>query len=75
MVDKCPTQTLGARYLIAEDLGVPNDPGQISWIAAGFSLTTGSFVLVGGRLGDVYGHRMVWLTALVWAMIWNLGKE
>jgi MFS family permease len=46
----------------------------MSWVAAGFSITTGSFVLVGGRLGDVYGHRLVWLLALVWSMIWNLGE-
>ncbi|KAJ7108924.1 major facilitator superfamily domain-containing protein [Mycena crocata] len=64
--------TLNARWLIAEDLGVPGNNGQMSWIAAGFSMTTGSFVLVGGRLGDVYGHRLVWLLALVWTMIWNL---
>ncbi|KAJ6553197.1 major facilitator superfamily domain-containing protein [Mycena capillaripes] len=65
-------QTLNARWLIADDLGVPGDNGQMSWIAAGFSITTGSFVLVGGRLGDVYGHRLVWLLALAWSMIWNL---
>ncbi|KAJ6523912.1 major facilitator superfamily domain-containing protein [Mycena vulgaris] len=64
--------TLNARWLIADDLGVPGNNGQMSWIAAGFSITTGSFVLVGGRLGDVYGHRLVWLLALVWSMIWNL---
>jgi MFS family permease len=46
----------------------------MSWIAAGFSITTGSFVLVGGRLGDVYGHRLVWLLALAWSMVWNLGN-
>jgi MFS family permease len=65
---------LNARWLIANDLGVPGDNGQMSWIAAGFSITTGSFVLVGGRLGDVYGHRIVWLLALAWSMIWNLSK-
>ncbi|KAJ7883429.1 major facilitator superfamily domain-containing protein [Mycena olivaceomarginata] len=64
--------TLNARWLIADDLGVPGNNGQMSWIAAGFSITTGSFVLVGGRLGDVYGHRIVWLLALAWSMIWNL---
>ncbi|KAJ7633652.1 hypothetical protein DFH06DRAFT_1437735 [Mycena polygramma] len=64
--------TMYARWLIANDLGVPGDKGQLSWIAAGFSITTGSFVLVGGRLGDVYGHRPVWFFALVWSMIWNL---
>jgi MFS family permease len=67
-------QTLTARWLIADDLGVPGDNGQMSWIAAGFSITTGSFVLVGGRLGDIYGHRLVWLLALTWSMVWNLGN-
>ncbi|KAJ7309445.1 major facilitator superfamily domain-containing protein [Mycena albidolilacea] len=61
-----------ARWLIADGLGIPGDNGQMSWVAAGFSITTGSFVLVGGRLGDVYGHRLIWLLALVWSMIWNL---
>ncbi|KAJ7711305.1 major facilitator superfamily domain-containing protein [Mycena olivaceomarginata] len=64
--------TMYARWLIADGLGVPGDNGQMSWVAAGFSITTGSFVLVGGRLGDVYGHRLIWLLALVWSMIWNL---
>jgi MFS family permease len=68
------SQTMYARWLIADGLGVPGDNGQMSWVAAGFSITTGSFVLVGGRLGDVYGHRLVWLLALVWSMIWNLGE-
>ncbi|KAJ7136873.1 major facilitator superfamily domain-containing protein [Mycena epipterygia] len=64
--------TLNSRWLIADDLGVSGDNGQMSWIAAGFSITTGSFVLVGGRLGDIYGHRLVWFLALAWSMIWNL---
>ncbi|KAJ7186549.1 major facilitator superfamily domain-containing protein [Mycena filopes] len=65
--------TLVGRWLIADSLGVdPNDAGQLSWIAAAFSMTTGSFVLVGGRLGDVWGHRRVWLGALAWSMVWNL---
>ncbi|KAF8209063.1 hypothetical protein K438DRAFT_1754114 [Mycena galopus ATCC 62051] len=65
-------QMLYARWLITDSLGVSNNNGQISWIAAGFSITTGSFVLVGSRLGDIYGHRSVWILALVWWMIWNL---
>ncbi|KAJ7785595.1 major facilitator superfamily domain-containing protein [Mycena olivaceomarginata] len=64
--------TMYARWLIADGLGVPGDNGQMSGVAAGFSITTGSFVLVGGRLGDVYGHRLIWLLAIAWSMIWNL---
>lgn len=40
---------------IAASIGA--SPIQASWIAASFPLTQGSFVLVGGRLGSVYGHR------------------
>jgi MFS family permease len=68
-------QSIYSQNLLAEHLGVPGDIGQIGWLVAGFSLTSGSFVLVGGRLGDIYGPRIVWLLALTWTMIWNLGKS
>ena len=29
-------------------------PGQLSWFVAAFSLTVGTFILVAGRLGDMY---------------------
>lgn len=29
--------------------------GEVTWVVAGFTLTFASFLLVSGRIGDVYG--------------------
>jgi MFS family permease len=33
------------------------DLGQVQWLITGYALTFASFLIVGGRLGDTYGHR------------------
>lgn len=43
-----------------------------AWIAAAYPLTQGTFVLMGGRLGEVYGHKTVLMGACAWWLIWNL---
>lgn len=40
---------------IQRDLGA--GPGAIEWVVAGFGLTSASFLVCGGRLGDHYGRR------------------
>jgi len=45
----------------AKDLGVP--PSSAIWLVAGYPLTQGAFVLMGGRLGAVYGHKNVVMLA------------
>jgi MFS family permease len=40
---------------IAASIGAT--PIQATWIAASYPLTQGTFVLIGGRLGAVYGHK------------------
>ena len=37
--------------VIGESFGITNQ-GQLSWLIAGYSLTVGTFILIGGRLGD-----------------------
>ncbi|KAF2158714.1 hypothetical protein M409DRAFT_71505 [Zasmidium cellare ATCC 36951] len=43
-----------------------------AWIAAAYPLTQGTFVLMGGRLGEVYGHKTVLMGACAWWLVWNL---
>ncbi|KAJ5531835.1 hypothetical protein N7527_005228 [Penicillium freii] len=45
-----------------------------SWIAASYALTQGTFVLVSGRLGDVYGHRELVLVGGAWLTICTLAN-
>ena len=35
------------------------------WVINAYMLTFGGFLLLGGRLGDLYGHRKLFLTGLV----------
>ncbi|KAL5342787.1 major facilitator superfamily domain-containing protein [Aspergillus crustosus] len=40
-----------------------------TWIAASYGLTQGTFVLMSGRLGDVYGHRKMLLGGGAWLIL------
>ncbi|KAJ5619246.1 Major facilitator superfamily domain general substrate transporter [Penicillium lagena] len=46
--------------------------GQLSWYAAAYSLTVGTFILVAGRLGDLYGHRLMFIGGFAWFGLWSL---
>lgn len=41
--------------------GLGATPSDLSWILAGYLLTFGLFLVPGGRLGDVYGRRTMFL--------------
>ncbi|KAL5091326.1 hypothetical protein Trisim1_003293 [Trichoderma cf. simile WF8] len=60
-----------ASSIIARDL---NSPNKASWIAASYPLTQGAFVLIGGRIGSIYGHKNVLVAACVWWSIFSLGS-
>lgn len=48
---------------IASDLDV--DPANTSWIVTGYALAFGGLLLLGGRLGDLYGRRRLFMSGLV----------
>ncbi|KAE8350330.1 major facilitator superfamily-domain-containing protein [Aspergillus coremiiformis] len=48
------------------------EPGVLSWFIAGYSLTVGTFILVFGRFGDVFGYHRMFLVGYVWLAIWSL---
>jgi MFS family permease len=37
----------------------------IEWIVPGFAITYGSKLIIGGRLGDIYGRRRLYVTGLI----------
>ncbi|ANB13477.1 Amf1p [Sugiyamaella lignohabitans] len=47
---------------IAETYGVSIDTA--SWVISAYSLTYGSFILMGGRLADYVGHRLVFTVGM-----------
>ena len=58
-------------HIIGDHYGVTN-PGKRSWYVASFSLTAGTFILVAGRLGDMYGHKKIFIGAFAWYGLWSM---
>jgi EmrB/QacA subfamily drug resistance transporter len=47
---------------IREDLGFSE--ASLAWVVNAYLLTFGGFLLLGGRLGDLFGHRRLFLTGI-----------
>ncbi len=39
--------------------------GSLAWVVNAYLLTSGGFLLLGGRLGDLYGHRRLFVIGIV----------
>lgn len=48
---------------IKEGLGFSQT--SLAWVVNAYMLTFGGFLLLGGRLGDIYGHRRLFLTGII----------
>ena len=61
--------TIPILHYIARDVGIADDAkgdAELPWLAAAYSLTVGAFILVTGRLGDVFGHRRLFTLGMLW---------
>ncbi|KAG9321227.1 hypothetical protein KVV02_008147 [Mortierella alpina] len=45
---------------------------QLQWVMSAYALTYAAFLLVGGRLGDLFGHRRIFLLGNAWFAVWSL---
>ncbi|OPB36176.1 hypothetical protein A0O28_0109520 [Trichoderma guizhouense] len=57
-------QTLSILKVISASFQITN-PGELSWLIAGYSLTIGSCILLSRRLGDYFGHKPLFIAGLV----------
>src|ERR687889_777981 len=48
---------------IQQDLAIA--PENLRWIVTGYALAFGSLLLLGGRLGDLFGRRKVFMIGLI----------
>ncbi|OCF35415.1 efflux protein [Kwoniella heveanensis BCC8398] len=55
---------------IQEDLQMIES--DLQWIASAYSLTNGCFLLLSGRLADVHGRKLVFITGVFWYALWTL---
>lgn len=59
------------QHIIGPSLGVTSS-GQLSWFSAAYSLTVGTFILVAGRFGDVFGYKRFFVGGFVWFAFWSM---
>ncbi|KAG7562922.1 hypothetical protein FFLO_01612 [Filobasidium floriforme] len=64
--------SLAPLLILGRHFGIDHEPGQMSWSPAAYSLTVGTFILVAGRIGDLYGHRRAVLVGWFWFGICGL---
>ncbi|KAF2105118.1 YOR378W-like protein [Rhizodiscina lignyota] len=65
------SQTVAPLPIIGNYFNV-SDPGTLSWFTAAFSLTVGTFILPSGRLGDMFGHKIVFMFGWGWLSVWSI---
>jgi EmrB/QacA subfamily drug resistance transporter len=56
---------------IREDLGFSE--ASLAWVVNGYMLTFGGFLLLGGRLGDLYGKRRIFIVGITGFTIASIG--
>ncbi|OKL58266.1 Drug resistance protein [Talaromyces atroroseus] len=57
--------------IIGDSFDIGN-PGILSWLIAGYSLTVGTFILFFGRCGDLFGYRVMMIIGFSWFAIWSM---
>ncbi|KAL6236263.1 hypothetical protein BDW75DRAFT_250204 [Aspergillus navahoensis] len=50
----------------------PDDATRMTWHVGGYSLTVGTFILIAGKLGDLYGSRRILILGWVWFGAWSI---
>ncbi|KAL7816701.1 MFS general substrate transporter [Trichoderma gracile] len=64
-------QCIAPLHIIGNSFGT-QDAGQLSWMPAAYSLTVGTFILIAGRLGDLFGHKTIFVVGFAWYGLWSL---
>lgn len=65
------TQTLPMMNLLSSSFPNITSNDKV-WFMAAFPLTSGAFILISGKFGDLYGLKKILLLGIVWSFIWTL---
>ena len=71
MTQAALAQAIVPARIIGASFGTTN-PGERSWFPAAYSLTVGTFILIAGRLGDLFGHKKLFIMGFAWFGLWSL---
>ncbi|KAJ2902265.1 hypothetical protein MKZ38_000806 [Zalerion maritima] len=55
---------------IGKDLDIPDS--RLQWIVSAYALTFGCFLLLWGRIADIYGKRLIFISGSIWVAVVTL---
>lgn len=64
------TQILSTMNVLADSF--KTDSSKKTWIMASFPLVSGSFILISGRVGDIYGLKKTFMLGCIVIIVWSL---
>ncbi|KAK9427034.1 YOR378W-like protein [Lipomyces doorenjongii] len=64
-------QGVATLHIVGEHFGV-NNPAELAWFIAAYSLTVGTFILPAGRWGDLFGNRRLFIIGYAWFALWSI---
>lgn len=56
---------------IARSFSIGN-PSVLPWLVAAYALSFGTFILIGGRLGDIFGHKVLVVIGYCFLSSWSV---
>lgn len=66
----CLAQTVSPLLIISSSLGVDH-PGELAWLTAAYSMSLGTFIVPAGRLGDMFGHKKIFVLGFLWLALFS----
>jgi MFS family permease len=64
------SQAMVPASIIGSSFGLTH-PADLAWFSAAYALTSGTFVLPAGRLGDLFGHKKIFVIGFFWFGLWS----
>lgn len=56
----------------ADNSNASTDNSEKVWFMGSFALTVGTFILISGKLGDLFGLKTVFLIGWAWVTVWSI---
>lgn len=64
------SQTIAPGFIIGTSLGA--DYAKLSLATAAYGMSLGTLILPAGRLGDMFGHKRIFMIGWLWFAVWSM---
>lgn len=64
------SQTIAPGFIIGTHLGA--DSAKLSLATAAYGMALGTLILPAGRLGDMFGHKRIFVIGWLWFAVWSM---